>query len=144
MIKVTRLELGEMLAKLPHLNSRKEKAEYLQQHDSKVLQWFIESCFDVNVKYDIEVPEYRPSIFPRSCNYSRIDLELKMLLELRNPQSKLKAERKALILARILESVHAEEAELVAQAVSGKCKVPGLTKAVVEAAFPGIETKKAK
>lgn len=144
MIKVARLELGEILEKLPHLNSRKEKAEYLQAHDNKVLRWFVESCFDVNINYDLAVPEYKPCIFPRSCTYSTLALEMKMLLELRNPESKIKPERKVRILARILESVHAEEAELLVQAINGKCKVPGLTKAVVEAAFPGTETKKAK
>lgn len=135
--KVAAYTLPEIFEKLPTLNSKQEKIDLLKSYNSDEMQWFLRATFGDQKMYDLEVPVYKPSVFPEGYSYSTLKLSLVQLNLIRKGH-KYDSKQANRILWRVLETVSANEAKLVEMAIAGKAKVPGLTKTVVEGAFAGI------
>jgi hypothetical protein len=95
--------------------------------------WFVNFLYNVN-KEGLTIPDYTPSRKPVGLNYMTILNAINQLqgcIDHRNNPNVYSRN-----LQRVLESVSADEAELLVRAFSGQ-KVEGVSKAVFKRAFPG-------
>lgn len=124
-------------SKMPNDN---DKIGYLRQQDSDSLRTILQLAFDSRVKWLL--PEGTPPYKP--CQY--LDQDGALYSELRkfyifvdNPRAPEmpKAKRESLYISMI-ESLHPDDAILVNTVKDHKLPVAGITKDIVNTAFPGL------
>lgn len=132
----------EIFDKLQTLNTREEKIQLLRKNSTIQFKDFLRGLFDPNIKFDVEIPEYRPSIEPAGLNYSSLHTEMNRayIFVIGHPKSPtgLTAQKKMAILKNMLESVHKNEAELLIGMLKKNLKIKSLTPKLVNEAFPDI------
>lgn len=119
-----------------------ERVDMLQRNASYPLRSVLKGIFDPNVQFTVtEAPKYKRSDAPIGMGYSNMTQELSRayLFEANNPRvsPNLSQERKMQILAQILESLEAKEADVFMYMLLKKPPA-GLTYDVVKEAFPDI------
>ena len=133
---------SEILEEYQTLTDKKDQIALLRKHDHKRFRDFLQFAFDKNIKFDVEIPEYRPAIEPAGLNYAYLDTEMpKMYRFIKNHPNRPReftAEKTTPQLQVILEALHKDEAAILAQLIQGKFKLKGLTISLVKEAFPNI------
>lgn len=123
--------------------TKQEKLDILRRNDSAHLRYVLKAAFHPQLKFIVDSNvNYKPSISPPGMSDSVLLHELRRmyLFEEGNParSPNLTKEKTLSILADILESLEAREAEVLLNAMMKKVNVPGLTYKVVAEAFPGL------
>lgn len=132
-----RKPLYEIVQKAADASSVYEKVETLRQYNSVSLQKLLRYAIDPDIKFVLEEPpQYKPAqeggLEP--LLYNRVRL---LYLFVERPNKSLDQKTMQRCMADLLESIHAQDAELVLQVI--KKKLPkGLTKQHVIQAFPEI------
>ena len=134
---------SEIMEQFTHANTKEEKIHILRRNDDPRFRFFLELALNPNVEWDIELPyKYRPAVEPAGLNYAYLDTEMpKMYRFLKNHPNRPEGyttEKTTPQLQVILESLHKDEAAILADLIRNKFKVKGLTPALVKEAFPGI------
>lgn len=126
------LTLPEIFKKVVESNGTiDDKARILLSYDSRSLRWFVDVMYNAPIK-DVEIPDYMPSKYSIGNTHMSFQNSLTRLENvLQDPTSF--TSKKSLRL--ILENVHADEAELIANLLQGK-KVDGISKGVFKRAYP--------
>ena len=131
---------SEILTRLGKIKSKKDKVNFLKQHNTDALRQIIKSSFDPKIKWALpfgEVP-FIPNDAPEGTEHNVLSYEARKLyhyIEGGNPQ--LSQNKREMMFVQLLEGLHPDEAEIV---VAAKDKVlhqkyKGLSANVVKEAF---------
>ena len=131
---------SEILTRLGKIKSKKDKVNFLKQHNTDALRQIIKSSFDPKIKWALpygEVP-FIPNDAPEGTEHNVLSYEARKLyhyIEGGNP--KLSQNKREMMFVQLLEGLHPDEAEIV---VAAKDKVlhqkyKGLSANVVKEAF---------
>ena len=131
---------SEILTRLGKIKSKKDKVNFLKQHNTDALRQIIKSSFDPNIKWALhfgEVP-FIPNEAPEGTEHNVLSYEARKLyhyIEGGNPT--LSQNKREMMFVQLLEGLHPDEAEIV---VAAKDKVlhqkyKGLSANVVKEAF---------
>lgn len=122
--------------------TRAEKIAVLRKYGSQRFQEFLVYALNPNVKWNVEIPNYRPAPEPAGLNYTYLHNEVpKMYRFMENhPKSdpNLKPEKKKSLLTGILEALHKDEAAVLVRTIKRDLDIKYLTPKLVAEAFPGI------
>jgi hypothetical protein len=122
--------------------SRAEKIAVLKKYGHSRFQEFLVYAMNPNVKWDVEIPNYRPAPEPAGLNYTYLHNEVTRMYRFmaNHPKSdpNLKPEKKKALLTGMLEALHKDEALVMVRAIKGDLDIKYLTPKLVTEAFPGI------
>jgi hypothetical protein len=130
----------EILSKLGKIKSKKEKVEYLKQHNTDSLRAVIKASFDPKIKWLLpagEVP-YRPNDAPEGTEHTGLAYEARKLYHyIEGGNANLKQNQRESMFIRLLEGLHPDEADII---IAAKDKIlhqkyKGLSLNVVKEAF---------
>lgn len=135
-------EVFEIFEDFTKLKSRKDKISYLQTQGQQVpaVKDVIRGCFDERLEFVLPAgkPPYtpnRPESVPSTLRLKHREFGYFVKGALNNSQPKYKIES---MFIQMLESIHAEDALVVLDMVAKKSPVKGLTKKLVQEAFPKL------
>ena len=135
-------EVFEIFEDFTKLTNRKDKITFLKEMGDSVpaVKDVVRGCFDERLKFALPDgrPPYTPNR-PESTPSTLLKLHRQFgdfVVGARNSQlGKLKTETRFI---QLLESIHAEDALIVLAMKDKKSPVKGLTKKIVEEAFPNL------
>lgn len=133
----------EIFEKFEKAEKRADKIEVLRKSaDSNFIE-FLMMALHPNIEFDVEIPEYKPSLDPAGLNYLYLHVEVRKLYRfIKNHPSRspnLTAKRQKELLLQILEGLHQKEAELLIRCIKKDLRIPFLTPKLIREAFPGID-----
>lgn len=136
------LNLYEVFDKVAAAPFATDKINILRNNESPALLEFLKGVYNPGVKFTVKsLPKYKPSDAPVGMAMSTIDMELRRayLFQENHPKrpKELTETRTNQILIQVLESLEARESELFGNMLLKKLDVPGISKLLVETAFPG-------
>ena len=131
---------SEILTRLGKIKSKKDKVNFLKQHNTDALRQIIKSSFDPNIKWALpfgEVP-FIPNEAPEGTEHNVLSYEARKLyhyIEGGNPT--LSQNKREMMFVQLLEGLHPDEAEIVVAAKDKDLhqKYKGLSANVVKEAF---------
>jgi hypothetical protein len=135
---------SEILADFDTAPTRADKIAVLRKYDHPRLRSFLAMVYNPNIKFQVEIPEYRPAVEPAGLNYTYLDIEVPKLYRFIPGHPKLEGavldeKRKKSLLTTALESLHKDEAELLVKAITKKdLDVKYLTARIIKEAYPDI------
>jgi len=133
---------SEILEKFEQAETRKDKIDVLRKYDSPRFREFLVYAFSPDIVFDVEVPEYKPSIVPAGLNDCYLHQEMAKLHRfiVNHPKRVpgLGGKKQQNLLTYILEGLHKDEAELLIKLINKKLGVKYLTEGIVKEAFPDI------
>lgn len=133
----------EVLDEIAAAPTKDEKIAAIVRNDTPALRLVLRAAFHDNIKFVVDKPvDYRKSDSPPGLAESSLHKEIwrVYLFEQGNPRvsPNLTQERKEQLLAQLLESLEAREAEVYMNMLLKNLKVDGLTKELVMEVYPGI------
>jgi len=133
----------EVFALFEKAEKRTDKVNVLRTHADQNFLQFLIAAFDKNIVFDVEIPQYKPSIDPAGLNMLYLHNEVpKMYLYIvghpRRPEG-YGGEKQSNKLASILEGLHADEADLMVRCIKKDLKIPFLTPNLIKQTFTGID-----
>jgi hypothetical protein len=133
---------SEIFADFDKAETRADKIAVLRKYDHPRFREFLYYVFSDDIKFDVEIPSYKPALEPEGMNMSNIHLEVPKLYRFITNHPKrtpgLFGVKQRNLFTGILESVHKTEAELLVKMVKKDLGIKYLTKQIVKEAFPGI------
>jgi hypothetical protein len=134
------LAISEILEKASKMKKKEEKVEFLRQNGTPALQTILVYAMDPNVKSAL--PEGPAPYTPADLAdenvgtlHSYID---KLYLFCEGGHPNLKQSRREQIYIQMLESIHPKDAAMMVAAKDKQLPYKGITKEIVNAAFPGL------
>ena len=124
--------------------ARKDKIDVLHRHDTWALRQVLLGAFHKGVEFAIkDIPEFkRDDNMPAGMGYSNMTQVLdKMYLFMKNnprTPAALTDKRRTELLLQILESLEPKEADVFIGILKKDLKIPYLTEALINEAFPGL------
>ena len=143
--KVTGMTVHEILAKAGEAPTRVDKVEVLREYNTLALRDVLKGAYDDAVEFIL--PKGEPPFSPANeaappTSLHRQTKQFKYFVR-GGPGEKLPAVKVEMMFVKLLEGVHPEDAKLVItmkeKDLAGKYK--GITKKLVEEAFPGLISK---
>ena len=130
----------EVLEKVVKAKTRKEKIDVMKQNESQALKDVLMGTFDSRVEWNL--PEGRPPFEPAPEENPPTNL-LKHTGSFNEfikggPGDSQPAFRREATFIRLIEKIHPKDAEVILAMVSKKSLGKGITKKLVEEAFPGL------
>ena len=142
------LSLHEIFMEVSKESSINKKSVILQEHDSKGLQIFLRCVFDDKVTWLVpdSKPPYEPNDAPEwdlaDARLEQEALKIGRFIQVdgQTPVQgrDLTRTRREELFIQLLEGLHPTEANLLMSGVKKKIKYKGLTKRVVDKAFPDL------
>lgn len=137
-----RLELYEVLDLVAQSKSRSDKIKVLQQHDTTPLRDYIRCVFDDRIVFNL--PEGAP---PFTANreesvpstWHKQNVKLQYFVKGLKGDAMTPIKREKLFIG-VLESVHPKDADVLIGMINKKPTTKGLTKKLVQEAFPNLVT----
>jgi Asp-tRNA(Asn)/Glu-tRNA(Gln) amidotransferase B subunit len=126
--------------------TKKDRIEVLKKNDNWALRNVLQGALDKRVQFAItKIPDYHIEEVPPGMSYNHISYALnKVYLFMKNNSRTpdgLTEQRKEQLLIQILESMEVSEAEVYVNMIKKDLKIPYLTEALVNEAFPGLLPK---
>lgn len=140
-----KLQVHEIIEKISNTKSKKDKIAILVEHANNwALKDIIRGSFDSDIQFNL--PEGKPPYEECESHNSPSDLtrrhkDFRHFIKGGPGDQMLKVKREAIFIS-ILESIHPKDAELVIAMISKNLKC-GLTRKIVDEAYPGLITGKA-
>ena len=136
-----RLDLYEVVELTRSAKTRDQKISVLKQHESPALKDYLRGTFDDAIQWNLPdgpVP-YTPSIEESiPSNFHKQHMNLKYFVKGLQESERLNQLKRENLFIQICESVHPSDAKLLESMVNKKQPVKGLTKKIVEEAYPGL------
>jgi hypothetical protein len=134
---------SEIFEQYQTLTDKKDQIAFLRKHDHRRFRDFLQLAFNKYIKFDVEIPQYRPAPEPAGLNFTYLDIEMSKMYRfvvghVKRPQGLTPQKQKSLLLV-VLESLHKDEAELLVKLIKKDLGIPTLTKKVVQEAFPDLD-----
>ena len=129
----------EVLEEVTKARTRDEKVKLLKQNESWALKDIIRGSMDSTIKWNLpegEPPYTAATAHSHPTNLTKQNGQFKYFVK-GGPGDKMPKYKKEQIFIGILEGVHPEDAKLVLNMINKK-KIPGISKPVVEEAFPKL------
>lgn len=137
--------ISEVLSEASQIEDRKARIAYLQQNSTPALKDIFRVAFDDTVVSVLPkgAPPYTPDDAPKGYEYSSLaKLHRRFKYFFKGPiANETVPLRREAMFVTVLESLHAEEAELLISAKDKKLKYKGVTKKLVCDAFPNLIVK---
>jgi hypothetical protein len=130
--------LSDLFSAVEKIKLKKDRIEYLQNHNSLALRDILKCAFDDSIIFDMpEGPppynEWNKESHPPSSLHAETQ-KLRFLVK----QSDTPPAKKEIIFIGILESIDSRDAKILIAAKDKSLKVKGITKKLVMEAFPGL------
>ena len=133
------LYVYEVIDKVKSQKKKADKVQVLKDNESWALKDIIRGTFDSSVLWNLPAgsPPYTPATEQsHPSNLLRENKQFRYFVK-GGPGDKLPAHKRENIFIGLIEGVHPKDAELVISMIN-KEKPKGLTRPVVEEAFPGL------
>jgi hypothetical protein len=135
------LEVFEILQKFTEQSTRADKIKLLQANDIPAIRDVCRGVYDENIEWNLPKgkPPYSPNVpqsVPSSLRKKHRDFGF-FVKGFQKSESLNKGKRETMFI-QLLESIHADDALIVLNMVDKKPPVKGLTKKIVEEAFPKL------
>ena len=131
--------LSKILKSVASKKTKKEKLAVLRHHaPNNAMKQLLKLCYDDNVVWLLPrgTPPYRKNNDLDDSDNGLYQEARKLYLYLEGGNPNLHQVRREALFIQVLESIHADEAELLVQIKDRKIK--GITKKLVQEAFPGL------
>ena len=131
---------SEILDKVAKLKTKKQKVEFLRQHNTDALRMILKSSFDPKIVWQLpegEVP-FSPNDAPEGTEHTVLAMEARKLYNfIQGGNNALTQNKREMMFVQMLEGLHQTEAYML---VDAKDKIlhkryKGLSSAVVKEAF---------
>ena len=132
---------SEIFEHFENADTKAKRIEVLKKYDHKSFRDFLVLAFNPHVKFDMEIPEYRPSIEPAGLNHTYLDMEVSKLyrfIENHPKRTNTTEKKRKQLLTVILEALHKDEAELLVRLFNKDLKVKFLTSKLIQEAYPDL------
>jgi len=142
---MARLLIPEVFERFENLTKKEDKLKLLKENNHPALQDILRINFDADVVSVLPAgaPPYEKDDAPKGHSSSSLfKLHRQFKYFFKGPfANQVQPIRREGIFLNILESIHPAEADVLVAAKDRKLKVKGLTKALVDEAFPGLIVK---
>lgn len=133
---------SEILEDFAKASTKDERIAVLRKNYHIRFAEFLQMAFHPEIKFDVEIPPYRPANEPAGLNFAYLDTEISRLYRFikghpKRPEGLTPLKQKQ-ILAGILEALHKDEAELLIKLINKDLGVKFLTSKLVKEAYPNI------
>lgn len=130
---------SEILEEFQKATNKAERLAVLRKYNDARFREFLSYGLGDSVKFDVEVPSYRPSLEPAGLNFTYLHNEMPKLYRFiaghpKRPQGLTPAKQKQLLLV-ILEALHEDEAKLLVDVIKKEFKVKNLTQNLFSEAY---------
>lgn len=139
-----RLSIAEIVKKTVDAKGKDEKVKVLQQNNSQPLRMILRYTYDPEIKFllpDVRPPWNRNGLVDVHGMLYTEARRLKIFLVGGPYDGKLNKLKMETLFINLLESVDDKDAEILANMIEKKA-IKGITKTVLEEAFPGIFEEK--
>jgi len=129
----------EVLEEVSKAKKKEDKIRILKENESWALKDIIMGSMDTSIKWNLpggQPPYTACEEQSAPTNLLRENTKFKYFVK-GGPGEKMQPVKRESIFIGILEGVHPKDAKLVI-AMKNKEKIPGLTRPIVEEAFPGL------
>jgi len=134
---------SEIMEKFEKAQTKEERLQVLRKNGHDRFKQFLIMAFNPFIKFDVEVPNYRPSVEPAGLNFTYLDTEMqKMYRFIVNHPSRAKeltGKKQTSLLLVVLESLHKDEASLLVKLIKKDLGIKFLTPKLIKEAFPDID-----
>jgi hypothetical protein len=134
---------NEIIEEFTMMPTKKDRIELLRKYETQRFKTFLEYCFDPNIVFDVEIPQYKPSVMPMGLHGTSIDIEMsKMYRFIKNHPKRTPnfgGKKQKNIFTEILENLYKDESELLIRMVKKDLRVPYLTPVLLKEAYPDIK-----
>jgi len=133
---------SEIFTEFNKATTKAERLAVLRKYDHPRFREFLKYAFNPNVKFDVEVPRYRPAVEPAGLNFTYLSSEVTKFYRFivghpKRPAGLTPQKQKQLLLV-VLESLHKDEAEILVRLIKGDIDIKYLTLNLVSEAYPGF------
>ncbi len=134
---------SEIFEEFEKASGQKNKVAVLQKYGTKAFKNFLSCALHPNITFDVkEIPTYKPAVEPAGLHYVYLEQEMSQVYKyITNHPAKpvdISPQRQRELLVVTLESLHRDEAELLANMFKKSIKVRGLNAKIVKEAFPEL------
>jgi hypothetical protein len=131
---------SEIFDEFNKATNKAERVAVLRKYDHPRFREFLKYALDTNVKFDVEIPKYRPAVEPAGLNFTYLSSEVTKFYRFitghpSRPSGLTPLKQKQLLVV-ILESLHKDEAEILVKLIKGDIGVKYLTLNLVTESFP--------
>ena len=139
-----RYSMSEILSELPSMKKKADKVAYLQKNDTIPFRNVLRLIYDEDIEFLLPdtPPPWKPNEFEDEAKTMlfREARRLKIFIRGGGYDDMKPAMKRENLFIAMLEAIDNDDAKLVANHMLSHKKVPGLTKATLEEAFPEIFT----
>lgn len=114
------------------------KASILQTNDTPMLRQLLLMTFDPTIVFDVPIPVYRDNTETDGYSSNSLYVEYRRMYLFLTTYTKISPTRKSTLLAQILESIDVSDAPCLIDVIKKDLSMYGLTKEIVNDAFPGL------
>jgi hypothetical protein len=134
---------SEILDEFKTKTNEDEQIALLKKHDHQRFRDFLQCVFHPGIKFDVDIPIYRPAQEPAGLNFTYLDIEMGRIYIFvvghpkRSPD--LTAQKQKSILKSVLEALNKDEADYLVRMLKKDLEIPTLTKKLVKKTFPDLD-----
>lgn len=133
---------SEIFEEFEKATTKEQRIAILRKYDHPRFRQFLIFALDERIKFDVQIPKYRPAVEPAGLNYTYLTSEVPKLYRFMvgHPSRPvgLTPQKQQQLLLVILESLHKDEAVLLVKLLQKKLDVKNLTVDLIKEAYPGI------
>ena len=126
---------------LEKTSGRKAKVNFLKSHrPNKVMLRLLKYTFDPSIEFDLPEgdPPYKPNEELDDDHSGLYQEDRRLYLFVKGGNPDLHKVKREMLFIEVLESIHPKEAKVLLAVKDKKLPYKGLTKKLVEEAFPGL------
>lgn len=133
---------SEILEEFQKATTKEQRIAVLKKYDHPRFRQFLIYAFDPSIKFDVEIPKYRPAVEPAGLNFAYLISEMPKMYRfmvghpLRPKEITPKKQQQLLLV--VLESLHKDEATLLVKMLQKNLDIQHLTVDLIKEAMPGI------
>lgn len=133
------LGVSEILMKVSKLKKENEKIDELRKHNCPALLTVLQGAFDDRIKWLLPegAPPYSPNPAVETHNVLHSEIR-KMYLFVNGGNPNLNQLKRESLFIQLLEAVHHDDAKILVNIKDRKLPYKGITKELVNKAFPGL------
>ena len=133
----------EIFDEFKKAKTKVDRIDVLRKNDCYALRNILMGALNPNIKFSVDnIPEFRRVDIPPGMSYEHMSgaLQRAYLFQKDNPRTPagLTDKRRDEILIQILESLEEKEADIFICLLKKDLKIPYLTSALINEAFPGL------
>lgn len=129
---------SEILKDVLDAPTQEDKVMVLQTNSNSVIRQLLMAALDPTIVFDVVIPSYRESTEPDGYASNSLYVEARRLYIFMNTYDHISAARKSALLGQILEAIDSSDALVLIQVIKKDLSQWGITKELVNVAFPGL------